>query len=159
MKADIIACYPTTFISKIICWVTSCPISHFALKMSDTLIVEASWFGAKISKLSDYSGKYKVLRCNTLSEEERNKIVAYSINRIGFGYDYLYLVGLGLNFISKSLYLPVRTDWDNSNKDVCIELIIDGYRSVSYNLAGNTPDNEISQYTILDCPLLTEPNV
>ena len=61
MGGDILACYPTTIIGKLIAKVTKSEISHIAVKVSPTLVMEASYFGVKLSKIDEYIGKSKTL--------------------------------------------------------------------------------------------------
>lgn len=157
MKADIVACYATTWVSKLIQWVTGAKITHVAIKVSDTLIMESSWFGVKLSKLSCYEKEqYTILRCNDLTHEERIQIVEYVLNRVGTAYDYKLLFGLGINHILRKMGIyKIKTQWDNPNKDICIELIIDGYRSINKELLPEIANADVEPIHITRSSLLT----
>jgi uncharacterized protein YycO len=157
MRGDILACYSTTFIGKLISKFTGSNVSHVAIKISDTLIMEASWFGVKLAKIDPYLGKSKVLRCGILTEEQRRSIVKFVLNRVGTPYDYKLFIGIALNIVLKKLRIyRAELHWDNSSKDICIELVIEAYRSVGVELLPDIEDKDIVPCDVLKSNKLRE---
>lgn len=147
MKADIICCYAPWYdiIGKTIQLVTGKTIVHTAISISDELVMESGPYGVRLSKISKFKhGGYDVFRCSMLTEEQRSQIVDYVMNRVEKPYDYKLALGIGINQILNRLGIyNVRTYWDNPRKDICVELIIEGFRQVDINLLPNIKDYDI----------------
>jgi hypothetical protein len=119
--------------------------------------MESSWFGVKLLKIDPYLGKSKVLRCETLTEGQRRLIIKYILNRVGTPYDYKLFIGLALNTVLKKLHVyRVKTHWDSPSKDICIELVIDAYRSIGIELLPDIKDEDIVPCDVLKSSKLKE---
>lgn len=133
MKADIIACYPKNIIGKLISFISKCEISHVAIMIDDEHIIESDWFGVRVRKLKNFKSKYLILRCEELTEIQKDKIIKFVTNSINTEYDYKLLIGLGLKkFFNINIKLFNQTD-----KYICTELIIETFKSVGIRLSNS----------------------
>lgn len=138
MKADILACWSNGIVSKLISTVTKNKVSHIAIKINDKLIMESRFIGTKLSLLENCKCNYIVLRCPYLNEKQRNAIIKFVMESVDKKYDFRLFTGIGINRI-----FGVKTNWDNPKKYICVELIIEAFRSVGIELLESIPDQEI----------------
>lgn len=138
MKADILACWSNTWVDRLIRTVVGEDITHIAIKVSDTMIMESTWLGTQLSPIAIRGGNYYVLRCPELTEKQREKIVEFVLESVNKKYDFKLFIGIGLNRL-----FGLRTNWDNPTKYICVELILEAYKSVGIDLLELIPDQEI----------------
>ena len=151
MKADIIASCGTSWIDRIISIATQSPITHVAMKIDDDFIMESTWVGVKMSKYSKFkTTKHYILRCHELSEEQQDQVVKFIKDAVDVPYDYRLFFGLALErFFGIKKYIK-----DSKDKYMCIELIIEAFKSVGVNLLPNIVDEEIEPDSLLYSPYL-----
>jgi len=127
MKADIMACYGNSFLDKLIQIITNSKVSHIAIKVDEEHMIESVGSGVRLSLVS--SKTYYNLRCLELTEEQRDLIIDFVNNKLGTKFDFKLMLGIGLNRV-----FGWNTIWDNKDKYICIELIIQAYKSIGIEL-------------------------
>jgi uncharacterized protein YycO len=146
MRGDILACYGNDFLSRAIEQVTGSPISHIAVKISDNFIMETGWSGVKLSKISRLSNKYIILRDENFTEGQREQFVSFVINAVNIKFDYKLFFGIALNKM-----FGLNTNWDNKNKYICNELVVEAYKSLGINILSWIEDQNIVPGDLLNC--------
>jgi uncharacterized protein YycO len=129
MRCDIILTYNKSWISSLIRWAVGSKYTHVAIAINETIIAESWWNGVRFTKLDTKKNKFTRLRCPELTEHQKTNIIAFIYDKIDFEYDYKLLIGIGLNRI-----FGFKTKWDDPKKYICVELIIEAYRSVGIDL-------------------------
>lgn len=123
MKGDILACYGYDTISELIEKVTNSNTTHIAVKISDKYIMESSWFGVKLSKITRLNNQFTILRDKELNDNQRQAFVNFVVDAVDVRFDYKLLFGIGLNRV-----FGLKTDWDDKSKYICDELVLEGYK-------------------------------
>jgi len=144
MKADIIAFEGRTLVSKLIKLITKKKVTHIAIMVGDYVLMETSFFGVRLRKLKENEAKYYILRNNNITSEERRKITSFVLHKVKIKYDFKLLIGIGINII-----FGINTKWDNKEKYICIELILDAYKSIGIDLLPELCNNHIIPNDIL----------
>lgn len=123
LAGDIIACKDDTWIDKVIRLITRGSYTHVALYVGDGLVLESSWVGLKLSRLSTKRGKYELYRVPGIDAAQRVDIIKYAAHRIDSKYDFKLLFAVGVKIL-----LGIDLGWDDPNKFICTEIIIDALR-------------------------------
>lgn len=149
MRADVLACYPTTWLSYLIWWVTKKKITHVAIVIDEEHVMETSAKGIKISHISSV-GKYKRLRCVYLDDVQREKVLEYVVEQLYRPYDYILILNI---FLERTFNLSLN--WDNPNKLICVELVVNAFDSVGIKLFPDIEDDDIIPGDFEDCKEFT----
>lgn len=137
-----------SFIGKLIRKVTKGNYSHCALALDSFHLVQLDWKNpVSIHHLDYKSNEYDVYHLTfTLTDEEKEQIKEYVIERLSTTYDWKYIISRFFNVLfgtkiynSKSLYN-------------CDELIIEAFRSIGVNLLNG--DEKVSPETLSKSKLL-----
>lgn len=140
-KGDIIFTYPTNLYGRLIAWATRSPFSHVALYAGDGYIIESNAFvRTRQIYRKDFYDEYEIMTHPTLSEEEREAIVAYAIERIGARYDYLQILAIIIRMIT-GLHISL---FDQPHRYICTELIGKAYASIGVSLLPHIPTDSVS---------------
>jgi len=111
------------FIGKVISWFTNSPYIHSICYIGEGMAVESNWGGVKIlTNFGTWEG-CDIFRHKTATKQELDKAVEFMVSKEGAKYDYLGLLGIGINL----LLGRNKNGLDNKNKYWCSELIADGY--------------------------------
>lgn len=148
MRGDILACYGTSWIDKLIQFVTGQKVSHTAIMTGDELFIEAIGKGVVVSKLAD-KNSYYLLRDESLTKEQKRKIIQFTVNKLNKEYDFKLFVSVGLNRL-----FGIKLPWNDPNKYICIELISKAYRRVGIELFPGIKDTEITPGDVMNCKRL-----
>ncbi|WP_067923638.1 hypothetical protein [Alicyclobacillus shizuokensis] len=130
-QADLILVRGHGPIERIIEHVTDSPYCHVAGLVKDNELIEAQ-AGHKIGyqALDYYDGVSDVFTCDMATEEQRQQIVEWVVNRLGGHYDYLLIGWEALHYILH-VDLPYNPD---PNRFDCSQLWSEAYRSVGIDL-------------------------
>lgn len=131
--ADLILVRGNTIIDKLIEDVSHSEYSHCAGIVKPNELVE-SQFGRTTGyePLDAYAGEYDVYTCDTLTDDQRNAIVKFVLNKIGTPYN-AALVGWEFVFYAFHINLPMH----EGNCYDCSELWRQAYKSVGVDLCPN----------------------
>lgn len=142
-----------SLISKLIKFISkSKKYSHVALMLNEWHSLESAWNNPCVISHFNYKKcDYAIyeLRVN-LSENDKIKIKKYIFDNLNSGYDYLYLISRGLNFIFNT---PVI----NSKKTLtCDELVVEAFKSIGIILVDD--DIKLSPENLSKSKLLRKVN-
>lgn len=131
-KGDVLFVWGNGFIEEAIEHVTRGP-SHCALFIDNQTLVEAQG-GRETGEVSlqDYLGadkKLEVWRDETLTDDERNKMVAYAKYHFGIHYDYLAILAELAHF---ELDIPLD-NFNEGKRRICSSFVNDIAKSVGHN--------------------------
>lgn len=148
-KADIILVHGDCFISDLIKDVQNSKYSHVAGIVRENEIVEAQGFEITgFEGLHKYIGQADVYRCDSLTDEQRDKIVAYAESQVGSHYDWFLLVWEFIRY-KFNIILPYKK---KVNVNICSSLWNEAFRSVNVDICPNiifpSPD-DISKSKLL----------
>jgi hypothetical protein len=165
MKADILACYPSSWISYVISYFTDDEITHLALQIDDKTVLESSWFGIKKTDIKQYENRFLRLRCINLTDQQREDVVNTMTAMIGTPYDYKLLLGHGIElllqkikaFFGFTFYSFTRiAQFNNPKKDICVEAILMAYfKGIKLDLMPEEDSYNVLPHEILKSPHLT----
>ncbi len=151
MKADIIAFKGNTFVSKIIRLVTKKDITHIAIMVGESVLMETAFFGVRLRRLKENESEYYLLRHEGLSNEQKKDIACFVMHKVKTKYDFKLFFGIGFNKL-----FNINTKWNNTNRYICLELILEAYKSVGIDLLPDHCSNNMIPNDILDSTLLTK---
>lgn len=118
-----------TFIANKINSITSGLFNHVFIMGKNGDVIEAELSGVKVNQLSKYINNddgVLVFRNNTLNEEQKKNILAYSYAQINTHYD---LFGVISFLFSKEI------NFNNSNKLFCSELVYNAYSTANVHIS------------------------
>jgi hypothetical protein len=150
MKADILVYYPSSWIGRLITWVTKGKVSHVCIVIEDDLVMDAGWFGIKLRKLDPHP--HLTFIYPDLYEEQRETIVKYAMETVDCRYDYRQFLSVGLYKL-----FGIKLSWMKVNEFLCVEHVYKAYMSVGIDIV---PQIEDDAYTvpedILSSPVLIQ---
>ncbi len=127
---DVILVRGSTWIDRTIQGITRSRYSHVAGIIKQNEIIDLLPFSkAGYRNLWLYAGQADVFTCDTLTEEQRKKIVNNVIGKVGTSYDYLLLIWQ----VSRYL-LNWEWSYENTKHSLCSTLWADAYRKVGVEL-------------------------
>lgn len=130
-SGDLVFVRGNDFISKEIEKISKSIYSHVAGSVDGTLLVEAQGFRKTgYQKLYAYTNRFDVYRCDEITNEQREQIVAYVKNEIGTRYNY-FLIGWEFIRYLTHLMLPFPNE---SHEFICSTLWADAYLSAGIEL-------------------------
>lgn len=132
-KADIILIHRTHPLSVGIQLITDSPYSHAVLvtnPATDEIIEAEPRSGVTYGELNDYKGRGIVLRLESLTEEESDRIAKFAQDQLGSAYDFGEVLQL---FNRYKLNLPPNADQDKAF--ICSTLIAAAYQSIGIQLS------------------------
>lgn len=137
LPGDLLFVWGNSFIEEVIEEVTHGP-SHVALFLDEQTIAEANWnrtTGASpLSNFLSGKGRLEVWRDDTLTDEERSKMVKYAREHFGIHYDYL---GILVELARYELNFPLATLHEGKRR-ICSSYVNDCIKSIGRNWA-NVP--------------------
>lgn len=126
---DMLFVWGKSLIDDAIEWVTQGP-SHCALCVDSETLVEAQ--GGRLigtASLSGYLSTYdrlEVWRDESLSDEERQRIITYAYSQFGLPYDYL---GILMELARFEFHLPINS-FHEGKRRICSSFVYDCAKSV-----------------------------
>lgn len=129
MVGDVILVPGHNWISRIIKKVTHSDYSHAACYIGNNRMIESARGGVQISPMDKYPN-WIAIRHKYASPKELEQSVAWMKSKVGAGYDYLGLMGIGLSM----LFQKKGNVWDNKKRYWCSELVADGYFMGNINI-------------------------
>jgi hypothetical protein len=151
MRCDILACYGSTWIDRLIQWGVGERVTHIAIDIGNDMAIETGWFGVKVNDLCDKGGNYYRLRCDTLTEKNKDNIMNFLIHHIGTRYDYKLFIGIAIHRL-----LGIDTGWNDPTKYICSEVALNAWRSQGYELMPGVEDRKVIPSDLLKSKLLRE---
>lgn len=136
-RGDVVLVSKSNPLSLAIRACTGSKYSHSCLYLGKGKVIDAAFGGVKVRDLKHYTAHhgYAILR-PWASPAEIDYAIAFARLKIGAGYDYLGLVGIGWEMFTKEQENP----WDNKDKYWCSELIADAYLTAGLKLEGIKDD-------------------
>jgi len=129
---DVINVHNVGIIPKLISKFIGSYCNHTACYIGDGLIIESHFTGVRVVPLF-WHKDYTVSRHKTATITQLSDAVAYMLNRVGCKYDFLGLLGIGINmFLNRT-----KNSLDDKEKYWCSELIADGYINVGIETGFN----------------------
>lgn len=129
---DVLFVWGNSFIEDAIEWVTHGP-SHCALFIDSETVVEAqAGRETGITLLADYfatKDKLEIWRDETLTDEERIRLVAFAKSQNGIHYDYLAILADLARF---ELNIPINS-FHEGKRRICSSFVNDIAKSVGHN--------------------------
>ena len=124
---DVVAYKGDGFISQTIVNVTNSSYSHVAIYVGSEVLVEGDGYSGQVKykPISDYKNHLVIYTLDSLTDEQRQKIVKYMESKVGLKYDRLLLLWL---FIKYKLH--IKLPYRNDTKVVCSEICNDAYKSI-----------------------------
>jgi hypothetical protein len=146
----ILSCYGNSLLDKIITKIAGDPITHTAIQISNNIIVETGVFGVKMDSISRLRGNYEKYEFIELSLENETILTEFILDSIKTRYDYKLMLAIGLNKM-----FGWKLKWDNPNKYICVEVIIEACKNVlGIDLIPNIDDESIGPWHIGKSPYL-----
>ena len=121
-------------------------VSHSALYVGggERKIIEATENGVECNILDDYfNDEYSIIirRITNLTVEKAEIMKNYAYSRVGKKYDNIQLLTYGIYYILEKLgFRDPKVVVDNSNKDICSELVSDAAKAAGYTLTKKNVD-------------------
>lgn len=134
--ADLLLVHGTDFVSESIEYVTKSSYSHVGGFVSPRLLLEANGFKRTGYQFPGaYKGCSDVFTCDSLTDDQRQKMIAHLQTYIGRRYSYSLIVWELLRYLG--LTLTPGTSWDPV---ICSTLwAVEGYRNVGVDLCPGIP--------------------
>lgn len=129
-QGDLIFVRGSKWINKEIESITHSPYYHVAGIVKENEVIEAQGFRKTgYQGLDFYSGHTDLYKCDSLTNEQRQKIVDYVISEAGSHYDYLLIVWEAIYHLFHWV-LPYK----EGNKRICSTLWANAYLAAGVNL-------------------------
>jgi uncharacterized protein YycO len=151
MKADLLACYDDTWMDKVIRFFCRSKITHTAMMIDNDTIIDTDRTGVIISNISSRKGKYITLRCDKLTEEQREIIVSHALSNVGKAYDFFQL----LNILIYRTF-GIRLCKDDPGRYICVEVFVEAYEKAGIILVPNMPIDMVEPADLINSPCLRE---
>jgi hypothetical protein len=151
MKADILACWGSTWLDRVIKKVLGDNVTHVAIQVTETHIAETTWWECRVAPISVKNNNYHRLRCDQMTDTEREAVVNYILEHIHSKYDYKAFFAIGLNKL-----FGWNLKWNDPNKYLCVEEIMSAYMSVGYDLMPGRHPSDVKPNDLLNSPFLRE---
>ncbi|WP_425805507.1 hypothetical protein ACHOLT_02245 [Desulfitobacterium sp. Sab5] len=127
---DLLLIQGNTWIDKVIKRITGSSYTHVAGVVGPDEAVEILPFKrTNYQKLETYTGRVDVFTCNSLTDDQRRKIVEHAVNKVGAKYDYKLIIWEASRYLFHWVW-PYKAR-DNS---LCSTLWADAYRNAGINL-------------------------
>jgi uncharacterized protein YycO len=127
---DLLLIQGNTWIDKVIKRITGSPYSHVAGVVGPDEAVEIRPFQrTNYQKLENYTGRVDVFTCNSLTDDQRRKIVEHAVQKVGTKYDYMLVIWEASRYLFHWVW-PYQAG-DNS---LCSTIWADAYRKAGIDL-------------------------
>lgn len=123
---DVIVYKTQGWVSDLIRYYGKTDYTHCAIYIgsSSNTIIESQWGGVQVSNVHKYDGlEYAVYRHINSTVKQKQRALKFCYSKLGKGYDFLGIIGLGLYKIGLDTYNSL----DNNSRYWCSELIKDSY--------------------------------
>lgn len=127
---DLLLIRGNTWIDKVIKRITGSSYTHVAGVVSPEEAVEILPFKrTHYQKLQTYTGRVDVFTCNSLTNDQRRKIVEHVVNKIGAKYDYKLVIWEASRYLFHWIW-----PYEAGDNNLCSTLWADAYRNAGVNL-------------------------
>lgn len=145
MVGDIILCYGTGWISKLIKFATKSKISHVGVMISEDLMAESYWWGVRLTRLDNKKYDYIILRCDDVTYFKSEKLIDFMFKHIDAEYDYRLFFTLGLNRL-----FGLNLKGNDPMKFICSELVVAAYKEAGIDLLEGVKSDNVTPHEILN---------
>jgi hypothetical protein len=97
--------------------------------VGDYVLMESVFSGVRLRRLSTKEPHFHILRNEELFRSQRRDIVSFVLHKVNVKYDLLLFIGIGLNRL-----FHLNTKWNNKSRYICVEMIVEAYKSVGIDL-------------------------
>lgn len=150
MKADIVLVRHNSIMGKLIRKFDGGYYNHVGILVTDNIIIDAGFAGVRtllVSELETGAKKkkleYNIFEVKDLTQEQKNIIAEYVINRIGTKYDFLQLISL-LVFFVFNINRKKEDPIDIRNKFICSELVSESFNEANFKFSDNIDNDNIT---------------
>jgi len=137
MIGDILLVSSNDIIARLIQYFTKGHYNHVAFMISDTELIEATYHGVLLTKLSKYKNKcdYKISSVKNVSLSDRYTMYSFVHCQLGMKYDFIQILSIFfcLLFNIKRNFKPLEL----KKAFICSELIAEAYDIVGIKFASN----------------------
>ena len=113
-------------------------VNHAAVYVGDGRVIEARPSGAGYANVTQYENPKYYLAWTTglfnLTDQQRSKIVSWSIAQIGIKYSWLDIVALGFRCFNLGFPNLVEARIARSDKEICSQLVDEAYAFAGVHL-------------------------
>ena len=137
MIGDILLVSSNDIIARLIQYFTKGHYNHVAFMISDTELIEATYRGVLLSKLSKYNNNcdYKICSIKDISLSDRYTMYSFIHAQLGMNYDFIQIISIFF-----CLLLNIKRDFkpiEVKKAFICSELIAEAYDIVGVKFVSN----------------------